>query len=49
LIDLSQIPADIEKSIINTYKNYKVKDRSLLLNFFIENKMKTLIEQVNDF
>jgi|TARA_B100000902_G_scaffold398915_1_gene467497 hypothetical protein len=49
LIDLSQIPEDIEKSIINTYKNYKVKDRSLLLNYFMKNKMKTLIEQVNDF
>jgi 5'-3' exonuclease len=49
LIDLSQIPDNIEKSIINTFRDYKVKDRSLLLNYFIENKMKTLIEQVNDF
>jgi len=49
LIDLSQIPEHIEKSIINTYKNYKVKDRSLLLDYFMKNKMKTLIEQVNDF
>lgn len=49
LIDLSKIPDDVEKSIINTFKDYKVKDRSLLLNYFIENKMKTLIEQVNDF
>ena len=49
LIDLSQIPEHIEKSIINTYKNYKAKDRSLLLNYFMKNKLKTLIEQVNDF
>ena len=28
LIDLSQIPKTIETNIINTYKNYKVKDRS---------------------
>ena len=49
LIDLSQIPEYIEKSIINTYKNYKAKDRSLLLNYFMKNKLKTLIEQVNDF
>jgi len=49
LIDLSQIPEHIEKSIINTYKNYKAKDRSLLLDYFMKNKMKTLIEQVNDF
>ena len=49
LIDLSQIPEYIEKSIINTYKNYKAKDRSLLLSYFMKNKLKTLIEQVNDF
>jgi len=49
LIDLSQIPENIENRIINTFKNYKVKDRSLLLNYFMKNKMKTLIEQVNDF
>ena len=49
LIDLSQIPGNIENRIINTFKNYKVKDRSLLLPYFMKNKMKTLIEQVNDF
>ena len=49
LIDLSQIPDDIEKSIINTYKNYKVKDRSLLLPYFVGKKLKTLIDKINDF
>jgi hypothetical protein len=49
LIDLSQIPEHIEKNIINTFNNYKVKNRSLLLNYFIENKLKSLIENINDF
>jgi 5'-3' exonuclease len=49
LIDLSQIPEDVEKTIINTYRNYKVKDRSLLLNYFIDNKLKSLIENTSDF
>ena len=30
LIDLSMIPQNISKSIINRYKNYKVNDRSQL-------------------
>jgi hypothetical protein len=49
LIDLSEIPEHIEKRIINTFKNYKVKDRSLLLNYFMTNKLKSLIENINDF
>ena len=49
LIDLSQIPQTIETNIINTYKNYKVKDRSLLLNYFIDKKLKSLIDKINDF
>ncbi len=49
LIDLSMIPEDISESIINRYKNYKVNDRSLLLQYFIDNKLKALIENINDF
>ena len=49
LIDLSQIPLTIETNIINTYKNYKVKDRSLLLPYFIDKKLKSLIDKINDF
>ena len=49
LIDLSMIPENISESIINRYKNYKVNDRSLLLQYFIDNKLKALIENINDF
>jgi hypothetical protein len=49
LIDLSQIPITIENNIINTYKNYKVKDRSLLLPYFMDKKLKSLIDKINDF
>ena len=49
LIDLSMIPENISQSIINRYKNYKVNDRSLLLQYFIDNKLKALIENINDF
>ena len=49
LIDLSQIPLTIEENIINTFKNYKIPSRSLLLPYFIDNKMKSMIENINDF
>ena len=49
LIDLSMIPEDIKTSIINNYKNYKDNSRSLLLQYFIDNKLKALIENINDF
>ncbi len=49
LIDLEQIPALIYNTIISNYKNYKVNDRSLLLNYFIENKLKSLMENLSDF
>jgi hypothetical protein len=49
LIDLSQIPITIENNIINTYRNYKIKDRSLLLPYFIDKKLKSLIDKINDF
>ena len=49
LIDLSMIPEHISESIINRYKDYKVNDRSLLLQYFIDNKLKALIENINDF
>ena len=49
LIDLSQIPLTIENNIINTYRNYKIKNRSLLLPYFIDKKLKSLIDKINDF
>jgi len=49
LIDLSKIPQQHEENIINTFNDYKVPDRSLLLSYFIENKLKSMIENINDF
>ena len=49
LIDLSMIPKEISESIINRYKDCKDNDRSLLLQYFIDNKLKALIENINDF
>jgi 5'-3' exonuclease len=49
LIDLSKIPEDIEKEILNTFTNYHVNDKSKILNYFIENRMKLMIEHIEEF
>ena len=49
LIDLEQIPNALVESIINSYKNCKVPSRSKLLPYFMSYKLKSLIENINDF
>ena len=49
LIDLEQIPNALVESIINSFKQYEVPNRSKLLPYFIDNKLKSLIEHINDF
>jgi len=49
LIDLNQIPQVYEDAIINSYRSYKVNDRNKLLTYFIENKLKSLMENISDF
>ena len=49
LVDLTKTPQDIKDGIISMYERSKGGDRSQLLNFFIKNKMKGLIEVIQDF
>ena len=50
LVDLSRVPEDIKIEIISNYEQQKGQgDRSGLLNYFIANKMRNLIELVGDF
>jgi len=49
LIDLSTIPQDIEDRIINTYRTYNIPNRSKLLPYFIQFKLKALMTNINDF
>ena len=48
LVDLSFIPEKIQNSIINTFTEQPTKDKSQLLNFFINNKMKQMIEHIEE-
>ena len=49
LIDLSKIPRDIMKEINREFDNAKVSDRSNLFNYFVENKLTKLIDNLGDF
>lgn len=49
LVDLSEIPKDLQDNIINSYTNYKQKDRSGLFNYFVSKKLKNLMENISEF
>ena len=49
LIDLELIPGIIENEILSKYRQYEIPDRSKLLPYFIENKLKSLMENISDF
>jgi len=49
LIDLKNIPNNIESDIINAIETSSCGDRSKLLNYLTTNKLKTLTENIGDF
>ena len=49
MIDLARIPTEVRDSILDQYQNYERKDRSLLLNYFIKNKLKNLMSEIQEF
>jgi hypothetical protein len=49
LIDLSCMPKELERTIINTYREYKIPNRSKLLPYFMQHKLKALMTNIGDF
>jgi hypothetical protein len=49
LVDLSETPKELQDEIVSAYTNYDVKDRSKLFNYFVENKLKNLMENLSEF
>ena len=49
MIDLSMIPSNIKNEVINKYNEESGKDRSKLFNYFIQHKLKLLMENVGEF
>lgn len=49
LIDFDYIPEDVTDRILSTYGEVKKGDASRLLNYLIENRLRNLIERVQEF
>ena len=49
LVDLTCIPSAYADLILNEYRAQAGKDRSKLFNYFIEKRLKNLIESINEF
>ena len=49
LINLEHIPTEIKQQIINTYNEMLPASRSKLLNYFIEHKLKNLMDVIEEF
>jgi hypothetical protein len=49
LIDLTKIPTKLYDEIINTYVNKKDVGRGKLFNYFVKNRLKNLMENLNEF
>ena len=49
LVDLNYIPDIIRKSVMEAYETQAGKGRDKLFNYFIANKLKNLMESINEF
>ena len=49
LVSLDKIPNDINKQIVDQYTNYSDNGRTRMFNYFVNNKLKNLIEHIGDF
>ena len=49
LIDLNFTPSEIRSKVIEQYNAQAGRDRSKLLNYFIANKLKNLMENISEF
>lgn len=49
LIDLDYIPINIKTSIIDTYENAKPPNKMKLFNYFVEKKLKNLMDVLDEF
>lgn len=49
LIDLAKVPDAIKNKILEVYEEANTKDRSKLFNYFMENKLRNLMEHITEF
>lgn len=49
LVDLDYIPENLKQQIVEVYENTKPGNRQKMLNYFIEKKLRNLIEVIDEF
>lgn len=49
LVDLNFIPQDVKQAILESYNSQTGKDRSKLFNYFVENKLRNLLTDIDQF
>ena len=49
LVDLNFIPPDIKKEVLEQYEQQAGKGRDKLFNYFIDRRLKLLVESINEF
>jgi hypothetical protein len=49
LVDLTYIPIEYETKILEEYAKEPIGKRSMIFDYLIENKMKLLIDHIQDF
>lgn len=49
LVNFDNIPEKVKTAIINSYVDQPQKDKSRLLNFFVQNRMKNMMELIEEF
>jgi 5'-3' exonuclease, N-terminal resolvase-like domain/T4 RNase H, C terminal len=49
LIDLNEVPSEIREKILDSYKSQENKTRDKMFNYFIVNKLKHLMEHIQEF
>ena len=49
LVDLDFVPEDIKTNIVSVFDNTKAGSRNRLLTYFIEKRLRNLIECIDEF
>ena len=49
LIDLTECPKELRDEILDKYRSVEIPDRSKLLNYFVEKRLKSLTDSIGEF
>ena len=49
MIDFERIPENVQESIISKFESLQPKNKSQLMNYFVKNRMKLLLESLSEF